>query len=671
MLLNNRTTLFKFFSLAIFAVISGCQPQSNRIIDSAKQSEVSETTLHVQQRQNESIDLSDQLDFEQANKGLIAKAPKHAIVSEDGSVIWNIGDYDFIKGESPKTVNPSLWRQEKLNNIRGLFKVADGVYQVRGFDFANMSIIEGQSGWIIVDPLTSKETSHAALKFAQQHLGIKPIKAIILTHAHMDHFGGVLGIASQAQIKAQAIRVIAPEGFMDAATSENIIAGIAMARRSVYMYGKDLPRNAQGHIGSGLGTGPAFGTFGIVKPTELISASNSQKTIDGIDFVFQNANGTESIAELTFYLPQLNVFCGAELVSRNMHNLYTLRGAQVRNALDWSNAIEQSLQMFGKAEVYFGSHHWPVWGNDQIKMFLANQRDLYKYIHDQSVRLLNQGLTANEIAEQLTLPEQLASYFANRGYYGSLSHNAKAVYQYYLGWFDANPASLNPLPKFQSAVRYIKMMGGEDNVLLKANDAFEQGEYRWVAELLNHVVFSNSDNQQAKALLAKTYQQLAYQAESAPWRNFYLTGAQELNQGVAKKGIDLAKMEVILKNTPVSKFFESMSVRLNSDKAQDKSYNIIINFSDIDERYLLRIKNSVLHHTLYDGDSYQVADNKIEVDAELTLTHPLFVKILIGKAGIKDTLFSDQLSIDGSVIDLVQFFRMFDKPDGLFNIVTP
>lgn len=655
--------------------LSACHPFQDDVVQQKKtHSHVSKQTLQAHQTITQALNFKEQQDFEQANKGLIAKAPNQAIFNSAGEVIWDNSAYNFIQGDSPDTVNPSLWRQEKLNNIRGLFKVSDGVYQVRGFDFANMSIIEGKSGWIIVDPLTAKETAQAALKFAQQHLGVKPIKAIILTHAHMDHFGGVLGVTSPEEIKLQGIRVIAPEGFMDAATSENIIAGIAMARRSAYMYGKDLPRNIQGHIGSGLGTGPAFGQFGIVTPTELIYSNNTTKKIDGIDFIFQNASGTESIAELTFYLPALKIFCGAELVSRNMHNLYTLRGAQVRNALDWSNTIDKSLQMFGQSDIYFGSHHWPIWGNEKIKTFLANQRDLYKYIHDQSVRLLNQGLTANEIAEKITLPKSLASYFANRGYYGSLSHNAKAVYQYYMGWFDANPANLNPLPAYQSSKKYVELMGGEESILAKANESFDEGEYRWVAELLKHIIFTNPDNTAAKTLLAKTYQQLGYQSESAPWRNFYLMGARELELGVPNKGIDLAAMEDILKNTPVTKFFESMSVRLNSEKAKDESFNIILNFTDINESYLLKLNNSVLHHYALTKKTIKqnlVHDDDAEINASLSLTHNLFVKILIGKAGIKNTLFSDELSVDGNIIDLVSFFRLFDTPAGNFNIVTP
>ena len=346
-----------------------------------------------------------------------------------------------------------------------------------------------------------------------------------------------------------------------------------------------------------------------------------------------------------------------------MHNLYTLRGAEVRNALVWSDKIDQALTMFGEADLYFGSHHWPIWGNDEVRTFLTNQRDLYKYIHDQSVRLMNQGMTADEIAEKIRLPKSLASYFSNRGYYGSLSHNAKAVYQFYMGWFDANPAHLNPLPHTQSASKYVKAMGGSESMLSQAKIDFTQGEYRWVAEVLNHLVFAEPENDSAKLLLAQTYQQLGYQAESASWRNFYLTGAQELLHGVPEKGIDLAVMEGIFKNTPVKRFFESMSVRLNSDKAEGQHKNIALVFTDINEQYILQLSNSVLHHYVYDGNS--------DVDATLTLTHELFVKILIGKAGIKNTLFSDDLKVDGSIIDLVRFFMLFDKPNGQFNIVTP
>jgi alkyl sulfatase BDS1-like metallo-beta-lactamase superfamily hydrolase len=650
----------RYFALVATFFLFSCQPSAPD--NSASTSSASSHTIEQQKKVSAALDINSLVDFEQAQKGLIASAEDLKIYHQNGTLIWDNSAYQFIQDDAPATANPSLWRQEKLNNISGLFKVVEGIYQIRGFDLANMTIIEGESGWIIVDPLTSAETANAALTFAQKHLGVHPITAILMTHAHIDHFGGVLGIASSQEITQQGIRVIAPNGFMEAATSENIIAGVAMARRSAYMYGKNLEKSPTGALGSGLGKSPAFGTFTIATPTELIGADDTALNIDGIDFVFQDASGTESIAEFTFYLPQFKAFAGAELVSRNMHNLYTLRGAQVRDGLRWSVEIDQALQMFGDAEVYFGSHHWPVWGNQEVRTFLANQRDLYKFIHDQSVRLMNMGLTANEIAEQIVLPSTLNEYFANRGYYGTLRHNAKAVYQFYMGWFDANPANLNPLPPAESAVKYVQMMGGAENILLAAQQDFDNGEYRWVAQLLNHLVFAQPENTQAKTLLAKTYEQLAYQAESGPWRNFYLTGAQELMQGRSERGIELALMKGILVNTPVKKFFESMSVRLNSDSADGEHYRVALVFTDLDERYLLEVKNSVLHHRVFDGS---------EVDATLFLTHELFVHILINQAGVRETLLSDDLSIDGSLLDLIGFFSLFDKPQGKFNIVTP
>ena len=655
--------MFKPVILLLVGLLIACQPVTQSFQADKGRSSASAATLVLNQAVKERLPLENEQDNIDAKRGLIAQVTDLNVMGETGEPVWDMTAYDFVKGEAPGSVNPSLWRQEKLNNVRGLFKVTERVYQLRGFDFANMTIMEGDSGWIIVDPLTAKETAQAALAFARQHLPVKPIRAIIFTHAHMDHFGGVLGIVSPEQVAELGIRIIAPGGFMEAATSENIIAGVAMSRRATYMYGKDLPRSALGHVGSGLGTGPAFGTFGILEPTELINEQTQQLNIDGLEFVFQNVSGTESVAEVTFYLPQLKAFAGAELVSRNMHNLYTLRGAEVRDALKWSNKIDEARILFREAEIYFGSHHWPVWGQDNVQNFLSKQRDLYKHLHDQSVRLMNQGLNGAEIAEKISLPEELSQFFANRGYYGSLRHNAKAVYQYYMGWFDANPAHLNPLPQGESAPRYIAMMGGAEQVMKSALASYDRGEYRWVAELLNRLIFADADHQAARQLLAKTYSQLAYQAESAPWRNFYLTGAQELISGVKPTGINLTAMEDILRNTPVTKFFDSMAVRLNSEKAAGKQVSVAIHFTDLEQSYRLELSNSVLRHY-----PYQAGDG---VDSGIYISHALFVKLLIGKLGIRETLFSDDLSVEGNILDLVGFFMLFDKPDGLFNIVTP
>lgn len=661
--------------ISLFIVACGADNDIN-IKDFKGHSDASPATREVNQQvlKSKNFDLIE--DFELAKKGLIASEENLHIAHLKGGDVWKHGDYAFIdqQNEAPTTVNPSLWRQARLNNIHGLFKVTEGIYQLRGYDLANMSIIESKNGWIIVDPLTAEETANHAFQFAQKHLGKQKIKAIIFTHSHIDHFGGIQGILKNlSDEEKSALKIVAPHGFEEEASSENIMAGAAMSRRAMYMYGKRLPRNERGHIDSGLGKGPAFGTFGIESPNILIGANITDLEIDGLKFIFQSVSGSEAPAEFVFSIPKYKAFCGAELVSRNLHNLYTLRGAKVRDARLWSHYIDQAKQTFSDSEVYFASHHWPLWGKDNIQEFLGIQRDTYKFIHDQSVRMLNQGLTPNEIAENLKLPESLNTSFHNQGYYGSLSHNAKAVYQAYMGWFTANPAKLNPLPESDVSSRYIQLMGGIDEVLSKAQEQFEQADsqdldeshktYRWLAELVNHAVFSEPDNEEAKMLLANIYDQLGYQAESAPWRDFYLTGAYELRHGSPDEGINPAVMKQVLLKSSVENFFDSMSVRVLPDKVEDLELSLKIEFTDLKSSYLLTLKNSVLH--------YQRAREDAQSDASLYLTHPLFVDILVGDAGIKDTLFSDDLSIEGSKLDLIRFFSVFDKPEGTFNIVTP
>lgn len=616
----------------------------------------------------DALPFDDIQDFTDASRGLVARPDNLIVKDADNRTLWNQPAYEFIQGGAPNTVNPSLWRQASLNNLHGLFKVTDKIYQLRGFDLANMSIIEGQSGWIIVDPLTTAETARAALAFARQHLGNKPVVAILFTHSHIDHFGGVLGILESSQGEGvasdgAAVPIIAPEGFMEEATSENIIAGMAMGRRAMYMYGKQLPKNERGHIDSGLGKEPALGAFGIAKPNQLIRKTNETLTIDGIRFIFQVVSGSEAPAEFTFYLPDFKAFCGAEMVSRTMHNLYTLRGAKVRDGLLWSNYIQQSMDLFDEAETYFGSHHWPIQGRQRIKKFMTEQRDTYKFIHDQSVRLLNAGATPAEIAEQLKLPKSLAQSFSSQGYYGTLKHNAKAVYQGYLGWYDGNPANLDPLPAVDSSPKYVELMGGEDRVLSHAEEAYDNGDYRWAAELLNKLVFAAADNTDAKELLAKTYDQLGYQAESGPWRDVYLTGAYELRQGVPEKGINIAFMANVLRHTPISKFFDSMAVRLNGPDAEGAASIINITFTDLNENHVLSLENAVLHHRQAPADR--------RANATLKITHEMFIQLSIGNTGLKDLLFSKDIQFEGSKLDLIRFFALFDKPKGTFAIVTP
>lgn len=622
-------------------------------------SAATEATIAVNKKVREELDLNDQQDFQDAKRGLIAAPERLTIAGPGGPDIWDMPSYSFIEGESPDTVNPSLWRQATLNNIHGLFEVTDGVYQLRGFDLSNMTLIKGDKGWIVVDPLTTRETATAGMAFARKHLGNAPVTAVIFTHSHIDHFGGVLGVLNAAP----DVEIVAPVGFMEEATSENVLAGNTMSRRSMYMYGSQLEHSAQGHVDSGLGKSPAFGSPGIATPTRVIDTTGEKVVLDGIEFIFQNAPGSEAPAELTFYLPQKKAFCGAEVVSRNMHNLYTLRGAKVRDARLWSHYINEAMNLFPDTQVYFGSHHWPMWGNEAITDFLKKQRDGYKYIHDQTLRLASAGYTPREIADQLQMPESLRSSFSNRGYYGTLKHNAKAVYQRYFGWYDGNPANLDPLPPEESAVRYVKMMGGAEDILEQAEADFDDGEYRWVAQMLNHLVFAEPDNQAAKFLLARTYDQLAYQAESGPWRDVYLTGALELRRGAPEVGAGIANAVDLIRATPVDQFFELMAVMINGPKADGREYTLNIEFTDLKESYVLELENSVLHHRA--GIAVDQAD------ASIRITHALLVKMLTGGAGISEVLFSDEVSFDGGKVGLLRFFALLDSPDETFEIVIP
>ena len=623
-------------------------------------------TSSSNQKLEKNLPQDDGSDLEAAMRGFIGtrEDPQTQISNHQREVIWDLEEYAFVQEAAPDSANPSLWRQASLNNIHGLFKVTERVYQVRGFDLANMTIIQGRNGWIIVDPLTAEETAAAALALAREHLGNAPVVAVILTHSHIDHFAGIWGVISREDYKNGKVRVIAPEGFMEEATSENVIAGIAMARRASFMYGRRLPRNSRGHIDSGLGKTPAYGTMGIVEPTEIIDGTGQRLDIDGLEFVFQNAPNSEAPAELTFAIPELAAYCGAEVATRTLHNLYTLRGAKVRDALKWSGYIDEMITLSADSNVYFASHHWPIWERENIVSYLELHRDTYKFIHDQTVRLFNNGFTSREIAEQLQLPPALAKAYSNRGYYGTVKHNSKAVYQAYLGWYDANPANLDPLPPEKVGARYVDLAGGAQALLEKARVALDAGDYRWTAELLSHLVFAQPDNRAAKNLLAEAYDQMGYQAESGPWRDVYLSAAYELRHGAPQEPLlEMSTLLGILQQTPVEKFFQTMSVRLDAEKARGVERRVAIVFTDLDESYLLTVKNSVMHFQR-DGDM-------ATADATLRITRSLFTRMLVGDLGLRETLTSDALELEGSVVQLLRFFALFETPDTEFNIVTP
>ena len=489
------------------------------------------------------LPFSDNTDFTNAHKGFIAALPTEVIKGEQGNVIWNPQQYNFVKeGEkAPDTVNPSLWRQSQLINISGLFEVTEGVYQIRNLDLSNMTIIEGKEGITVVDPLVSAETAKVGMDLYYKNRGNKPVVAVIYTHSHVDHYGGVRGVVDEADVKSGKVKIYAPSGFMEAAVAENIMAGNVMSRRASYMYGNLLKPDATGQVGAGLGTTTSAGTVTLIAPTNIIEKDGQKETIDGLTYDFMLAPGSEAPSEMLWYIEEKKLIESAEDVTHTLHNTYSLRGAKIREPLPWSKYINAAIVRWGdKAEIIMAQHHWPTWGNENVVNLLKSQRDLYRYINDQTLRMANEGLTRDEIAAKFKLPDSLANTWANRGYYGSVSHDVKATYVLYLGWFDGNPATLDELPPEEAAKKFVDYMGGADAILKKAKEDYNQGNYRWVAQVVSKIVFADPGNLEARNLEADALEQLGYQAESGPWRNFYLTGAQELRNGVVK-GQDAAR----------------------------------------------------------------------------------------------------------------------------------
>lgn len=632
-------------------------------VDSDGHVEATDITAGANAAVGAQLRLEEMEGFEDACRGFIATDDPLVTKATAGHEVWNRPSYDFIEGVAPPSVNPSLWCQAQLNNFNGLFKVMDRVYQVRGYDLANLSIIEGKSGRILVDPLTSVETAACAMALVNRVLGERPLVAVIFTHSHVDHFGGVKAVTSAEDVRSGRVRLIAPKNFMDEAISENVIAGIVMGRRAHYMYGIDLSRNDRGHVDTGLGKGTALGEVSILAPTEIIDHTGQKMAIDGVEFVFQFVPHSEAPTELTFFLPQFKAFCGAEIVSQNMHNLYTLRGAKVRDALQWSGYIDEAIDLFGgKAEVVFNSHHWPVWGQERVNDYLKKQRDTYRYLHDQTLRMASRGMTPSEIAEAMVLPESLRNSFPNRGYYGTAKHNARAVYQFYFGWFDGNPANLDPLPPEEEARRYVEAMGGTESVIARAHESYDKGDYRWAATLLNRVVFAAPGDDAAKELLARTYDQLGYRSESGPWRDVYLSGAQELRHGV-RRARTLPGALDILNNIPLDLFFTAMATRLNGASAEGKEITVNFVFKDVGTTIVVRLENAVLHHK-------QTAEDP-HADVTVTLTRAFWIKLVTKQTSLKDLFSSDDLHVEGDRIKLFSLFSMFDAPDENFPIVTP
>jgi alkyl sulfatase BDS1-like metallo-beta-lactamase superfamily hydrolase len=611
------------------------------------------------------LPFDDTIDFSDAARGFLGTIENAKITSAQGRVVWSLEAYGFLSSEqAPATVNPSLWRQSRLNMQHGLFEVVPGVYQVRGLDIANMTLIEGDTGVIVVDTLTSIEGARAAMALYFKHRGARPVAAVIFTHTHTDHWGGARGVLEEDVLAGGRVPIIAPNFFMEHAVSENIIAGPAMLRRAQYQFGPFLARGVRGQVDCGLGKSMAAGAAALLRPTDLIIATGDKRTIDGVEFEFQMAPNSEAPAEMHFYVARYKLLNLAENCTHNFHNLLPFRGADVRDALAWSKYLGEALQLWGgRAEAMCGQHHWPVWGETRIDAMIRQQRDLYKFAHDQTIRLMNHGLTATEIAETISLPKSLDGAWHTRGYYGHIRHNVKAIYQKYLGWYDANPVHLDPLPPVEAGRKYVEYMGGAEALLSRAKGDFAKGEFRFVAQAVSHLVFAEPGNQAARALLADTFEQLGYAAESATWRNSYLFGAQELRLGMPKAAPRRSMPRETLAALRTEQLWDVLGVRLNGPKAEGKHIVLNWKFTDANESFVLTLENSALTYT----EGMQSAT----ADASFALMRGTLDEVIARQTSFPEAVAAGKVKVSGNPMRLAELMGLMDEFPQMFEIVEP
>ncbi len=626
--------------------------------------EAAPATLAANETFAEGLPWEDDSEAKLAVQGFIATLEDPQIRAADGRVVFDASAYDFADGAAQDTMNPSLWRHLGLLNNHGLFEVVPGLWQVRGLDISVMSVIATENGYILVDPLTSTETSAAALSLVRKHVGDKPVVAVIYTHSHGDHFGGVKGVVSQADVDSGKVQIIAPDGFMEHAVSENLIAGPAMTRRANYQFGTRLTPGPKGQGGAGIGTGLPSGTFSLIAPTRSVKETGEKLVIDGIEIEFQVTPGTEAPAEMNFYLPHLKALCLAENANATMHNVLPPRGALVRDSKAWADYLTESIRLYGdRTDVMFVSHGWPRWGQAEVTTFMGLHRDAYKYLHDQSVRLMNKGYTAEEIAEVIALPQPLATKWYNRGYYGTMAHNSKAVYQRYLGWYDGNPANLNPWPAEAAGKRYVEAMGGAGKALRIARTAYTEGDYRWAAEVASHIVFADASNTDAREVLAQAFEQMGYQAEGSLWRNMYLTGAAEARAAPSASSVTTLSPDVI-SAISIEQVFDMLAVRVDPELAAGKSVSIVFDFPDVGETRLVTIRNSVLVHEAGTGAG---------ADATLRLPKMAFLGMIFAGQKPADLVAKGVLTMEGNPVAAATLLSVLDPaaPPEPFPIVTP
>jgi len=626
----------------------------------------SKFTIELQNGLRKTLPFEDKCDFEEAKKGFITAPPYKQIMAEAGNVAWDMGSYEFLlQGKDFDSVHPSLQRQAILNMAYGLYEVVPGkIYQVRGFDLANISFIKGDTGWIIFDPLTCKETARAALDLINEKLGKRPVTAVVYSHSHGDHYGGVRGVVDEADVKSGKVPVIAPVGFMKYAVTENVYAGNAMNRRMFFQYGVLLPRSPFGHVDQSIGKNTAAGNMGLIQPTRIIEEDIEELTVDGVKMVFQNTPGTEAPAEMNTYFPQFKAFWAAENICGTIHNIYTLRGALVRDPLEWSKKVNEALYRFGQeAEVMFASHSWPRWGNARIQEVMRTQRDAYANLNNDVLHLANQGVTINEIHNVYRSPKSLQNQWAARSYHGSEEHNSRAVINRYLGYWDANPATLIPLSPRDSAPLYVEMMGGATKIMAKGKELYDQGKYRHAMEILNKLVYAEPENQAAKDLLADMFEQIGYQKESPSVRNSFLAAAYELRSGMPTGATPKSAGPDTIRAMSTGLWLDFLGIRLDSKKAEDMKFVINLITPDNGEKYVVEMSNSTLTN---------IKDQQVKKpDLTITINRSDLEKVMAGSATMdeqitngKANLIGDRKPYDQLKGILVQFTPDFEMMPG-------
>ncbi len=611
-----------------------------------------------------SLPFEDRRDFDEQSRGFIAAPTYRRITDEAGTVVWDIGQYDFLlEGKEFDSIHPSLQRQATLNMNYGLYEVVPGeIYQVRGFDLANMTLIRGETGWIVFDVLLVKETAAAAFEFATSQLGKRPVVAVVYSHSHADHFGGIRGIVDEADVRSGKVPIIAPRGFMDYAIAENIYAGNAMTRRASYQYGRVLPVSPFGQVDSAIGKATASGVVGLMAPSRIIEDDFEEVVIDGVRMVFQNTPGTEAPAEMNTWFPDLKAFWAAENITATVHNIYTLRGALVRDALQWSKSINEALYRFGReAEVMLASHNWPRWGNARIREVMRAQRDAYANLNNQVLHLANHGVTIHEIYNEYRVPDSLAAQWSVRQYHGSELHNARAVINRYLGYWDGNPATLAPLSPADSAPLYVEMMGGADNILSRGSSLYEDGKYRHAMEIVNKLVYAEPNNTAAKGLLASIFEQLGYQYESASVRNSFLSAAMELRSGVPDTlGVNSASGDAMRALT-ASQWWDAIAIRVDSHESEGISFKLNFIMPDVGERMVVEMSNGTLTNISGFSDP--------DADATLTIDHADLLPVMMRQATLGEQIRMGKAEVSGNAYVLVQLRSTLADFDPVFEIM--